>query len=106
MADLLRARSFEVADLGADVPPQALAAIAEATPRLLAVGLCATVTGNEVNARRSIEAVRAVTDVPVILGGGAMLGRQTTVLGLGADLGGLSTVELLDAFVNLTPVSA
>ncbi|HEY5155081.1 MAG TPA: B12-binding domain-containing protein, partial [Acidimicrobiales bacterium] len=104
MGDLLRARGFDVADLGADVPSDSLAATAQTTTRLVAVGLCATVAGNETNLGRSIEAVRAVTDVPVILGGGAMLGRQTSVLALGADQGGLSTSEALDAFEQLSVV--
>jgi len=106
MGDLLRGRGFDVADLGADVPSDSLASTARTTSRLVAVGLCATVSSNEPNLGRSIEAVRAVTDVPVIVGGGAMLGRQTSVLALGADGGGLSTSEVLEVFEHLSSVNA
>ena len=105
VADLLRSRSFDVSDLGANVPIESLANAAAHTPRLVAVGLCATSPDNEANIRTAIAAVRNVTLAPVVLGGGAIAG-QTHAMELGADRGGLSARAVLEAFERLTPVNA
>jgi excisionase family DNA binding protein len=75
LRDLLRGRSFDVIDLGADVPLDSWTATVAATPRLAGVGLCATVPGNDDGVRAAIGAVRAATDVPVVLGGVAVTGE-------------------------------
>ena len=103
-ADLLRARSFDVSDLGSDVPVDSLASTVAATARLVAVGLCATTSGNEANIRRAVAAVREVTDVPVLVGGGAIVGGPASAAALGADGGGLPTCEALEAFDHLARV--
>ena len=104
-ADLLRARSFDVCDLGSDVPSDSLASTVAATARLVAVGLCATTSGNEVNIRAAVAAVRGVTNVPVLVGGGAILDGPASAA-VGADVGGLPTGEALLAFEHLARVHA
>jgi excisionase family DNA binding protein len=85
LGDLLRARGFRVHDLGADVPPDSLAQAAQGAERLIAVGIGATTSGNERNIRRAIQAVRAVVDTPVVLGGGGVA-DLVAAQRLGADL--------------------
>ena len=105
-ADLLRIRGFDVCDLGADVPTDALAATVARTPRLVAVGLCATTSGNEAGLAGAVAAVREVTSVPVLVGGGAFTDGTARAVAVGADGGGLATGEALDVFEDLTRVSA
>jgi excisionase family DNA binding protein len=84
MGDLLRARRFEVADLGADVPADGFADAAQHRDRLLAVGISATITNDEAVA----EAVQAVRDAgvaaPVLVGGASIEGAEHASR-LGAD---------------------
>lgn len=95
-ADLLRARGYEVADLGADVPVDSLVTMVASFGRLVGVGLCATTPGNESGIRDDIEALRTATGAPIWLGGRAVCGPDVA-LALGADGGGLATVAALDA---------
>ena len=100
LADLLRGRGYHVIDLGADVPRASLAATVPAQNDLMAIGLCATTSGNERSIREAIRAIRAVSDVPIVLGGAAIDGAEAA-RALGADLGGLPTEAELDAFSHL-----
>ena len=104
-ADLLRGRGFRVIDLGADVPNDALAATVGDVRGLLAVGLAATTFDNEAAIIDAIEAARAVSDVPVLLGGGAIRGPEAARV-IGADNGGRSTLGALELFEHLRPASA
>jgi excisionase family DNA binding protein len=69
MGDLLRARGFNVIDLGANTPPGAFARAAMAANDLVAVGVCATRPRNNSAIVDAIDALAATSDVPVILGG-------------------------------------
>ena len=72
-ANLLRWRGFEVVELGADTPPDALAETAAGEPGLLAVGIACTTSSSARAVRRSIAALRRVVPhVPVLLGGAAI----------------------------------
>ncbi len=72
VADLLRAESFDVVDLGADTPAEDLVELAGRQDRLVAVGVCATSPRGEAEDRgltEMVDALRNVTDCPVLLGG-------------------------------------
>src|SRR5207253_3027483 len=72
LGDLLRSRSFEVHDLGTDVPADSWAGTANATARLVAIGLCATTPGHDHLIAETIMLLRATTETPILLGGGAI----------------------------------
>lgn len=72
LSDLLRSRSFDVHDLGADVPAESWASAVAETDRLVAVALCATTPGHDEVITDTITAVRGASEVPLVLGGGAI----------------------------------
>jgi excisionase family DNA binding protein len=72
-ANLLRWRGFDVVELGADTPSDALAETAAGEPDLVAVGIACTAGGSPQAARRAIAALRkSVPNVPVLIGGAAV----------------------------------
>ncbi len=83
-SDLLRGRGFEVVDLGADVPAESWASTAVGIGRLIAVGICATSPDNDRSVAAAIAELRAVTDAPIVLGGGA-ISSEAVALDLGAS---------------------
>jgi excisionase family DNA binding protein len=96
-ANLLRWKGFNVVELGADTPPDALAEAvvnvsgadgpgAGGRPGPLAVGIVSTVSGASRSVQRSIAEVRRSSpDVPVLLGGAAIPGAAQARR-LGADV--------------------
>jgi excisionase family DNA binding protein len=71
-ADLVRLAGFDVLELGSDVPPEAFAAAAIRTPRLVAVGIGITLPELVASAQAAVDAVREVApSVPIVLGGQA-----------------------------------
>jgi excisionase family DNA binding protein len=68
-ADLFRAAQFNVVDLGVNLPPESLAAAIVERGDVLAVAISVTTTGQEIEIARSVAAVRAVSDVALIVGG-------------------------------------
>ncbi len=106
-ADLLRGRGFRVLDLGGNVPADSLASIVAGTTNLLAVCLCSTTSGNEAGVIEAVDAVRAVTDAAVLVGGRA-IADPDRARALGADGGGITTPEVLDVLAHLprTPARA
>jgi len=99
-ADLLRARSFEVIDLGADVPSQSFLDAARAAERLVAVGIVATTPGNEGATAAAVAAVRSGVDCPVVVGGHG-LDPDADLREIGADRVTTSATELLEAIGDL-----
>jgi len=99
LRDLLRGQRFAVTDLGANVPPESWADTARealaGAPRLLAVGMCATTLDNDAAVVAAIEALRSVTDVPVVLGGHAITSAAHSAA-LGADQYSRSAAEALE----------
>lgn len=96
-ADLLRARGFDVIDLGADVPAPSFGHAVRDANRLVGVGVCATTAGNEDNLVDALTAIRAATDAPVVLGGLAIADQEHAER-VGATWFTRSTEELLDRF--------
>jgi len=89
-ANLLRWAGFEVVELGADTPGQALAdavayEVAHSRPRPVVAGLVCTVAGSPLAAQAAIAEVRRTSPgVPLLLGGAAVTGAEHA-RGLGAD---------------------
>jgi excisionase family DNA binding protein len=85
-ANLLRWQGFGVVELGADTPAEALAQAVAGEPDLVAVGLVCTTGDASRSVRRAITSMRrASPDLPVLLGGAAIV-DQDHARKLGADL--------------------
>lgn len=100
LADLLRRRGLRVVDLGADTPPEDVAAAASAEDRLVGVGLCATTPLRAASTGVLSEAVRLVheaTAAPVLVGGA---GAQAAGAAgrTGADAAAFDATEALEWF--------
>lgn len=83
VSDLIRSRGYETIDLGGAVPAESLGLVVSCTDLLSAVAIVAFKPDNEPAIRASIATVRAVSDVPVFLGGHAVDGPNHA-RGLGA----------------------
>jgi excisionase family DNA binding protein len=73
LTDLLRARGFRVHDLGDNTPAESFAEAAVAADGLVAVGIGATTRGNDRNVRATTRALRRSVDVPILVGGSAVV---------------------------------
>ena len=101
LSDLLRGRRFAVHDLGGDVPVDAWQQSARDTGRLLAVGVSASSPDQDAIITATVDALRAVVDVPIVLGGTAL--RDGTHAGrLGADGWAPDARSALELFEGLT----
>lgn len=80
VGDLLRARGFEVIDLGADTPPAAFARTVASTDRLVGVGVCATRPDNAPALAATVDALADVSSAPIILGGYGVGEAETAAL--------------------------
>jgi len=86
VADLLRWRGFDVSELGANTPADALAHAASRIARLVAVGIVSTTSGHDAEVTQSVQAVRAKTpSTPIVLGGSAIRSAGHA-RALGADI--------------------
>jgi MerR family transcriptional regulator, light-induced transcriptional regulator len=97
-ADLLRGEGLAVVQLGADTPPDSFVEAARAADRLVAVGVTATLSGNEEALAATVEALHDAHLGPVVVGGRAV-DRGDLAERLGADHHPTSTpdaVALLD----------
>ncbi len=84
-ADLVRARGYEVVDLGCDIPATAFAAATARADGVVVVAVSATTPGGEAAAAETIAHVKETRpDVP-IFAGGAMVPDAGTAAALGAD---------------------
>jgi excisionase family DNA binding protein len=84
VADLIRGAGFEVVDLGADLPVESFVeAVVDAAP-VTAVAVSVTNPGSTADAARLVTAIRDATDVPIVIGGGAVEG-DGQARRLGAD---------------------
>jgi excisionase family DNA binding protein len=94
LSDLLRLEGWEVADLGVDLPAASLVYLLGETPDAVAVGLSAS---SEQNLNALAEMCRVVRserpDLLIILGGGAVRGREHA-LSLGADEWALTSEQM------------
>ena len=82
-ADLFRNAQFDVVDLGTNLPAESLAASVASRDDVTVVALSVTAPGQEAEIARSIAAVREVSDVKVVVGGGGM--SEEEALRAGAD---------------------
>ena len=86
VADLLRWRGFDVVDLGANTPGEAIGEAAARADRLIAVGIVSTTSGLDANVAAAVAAVRAAAaDTPILLGGAAIR-SQAHAHRLGGDI--------------------
>jgi excisionase family DNA binding protein len=84
-SDLLRWAGFNVIELGADTPAEALLSVASSSPDLLAVAMACTTRKSTTSARRVIARLRALLPgTTVLLGGGAVTDAEHARR-LGAD---------------------
>lgn len=73
VADFLRGAGFDVTDLGADVPVDALAQIVPGVDSLVAVCVSSTRTDSDRAMRRTVKALRrSVPGIPIFVGGGSV----------------------------------
>ena len=86
VADLLRWRGFDVSELGANTPSDALAQAVRDADRLVAVGIASTTLGRDAEVARSVEAVRAGAPSGSILLGGSAIRDIVHARALGADI--------------------
>ncbi len=85
-ANLLRWRGFDVVELGADTPAEALAETVVNEPDLVAVGMACTTDGASRSVRRAIAMVRRSSpDIPILVGGAA-ISDADQARRLGADV--------------------
>ena len=101
--DLFRAAQFEAIDLGAYIPADSFASFVEKTDDLVAVGVGVTTPGLEDELGETLEALRAVTAVPIVVGGGGV--DEETALRRGADgwaATGDGAVELVETLLEAT----
>lgn len=83
VADQLRGRGFEVADLGADTPPQSfVTAATRVVPSCVLVSV--TASGHEAAVVDTVGSLRAKTDAAVLVGGAAVADEQAAAA-LGSD---------------------
>ena len=81
--DLFRAAQFDAVDLGAYLPPESFAAYVAETDDLVAVGIGVTMPGQQDELGETLTAIRDVTEVPIVIGGGGV--DEAAALELGAD---------------------
>ena len=79
--DLFRAAQFDAVDLGAYLPPDSFAAFVAETDDLVAVGVGVTTPGQEDALSETLAAIRSVTDVPIVVGGGGVAEAAARELG-------------------------
>src|SRR4051812_19903871 len=84
LADLLRAERYEVVELGGDVPVESFVAAALDLDRLVAVCVSVGTGGREPVVAGVVDALHAVVDVPVLVGGPAMA-DEAHVASVGGD---------------------
>ncbi|MDH3605858.1 MAG: B12-binding domain-containing protein [Acidimicrobiia bacterium] len=85
LSDLLRGAGFEVIDLGADVPVDALTEIVGAVDNLVAVCVSVTRSNLERAARRTVKAVRKADPTVGVFVGGGGVADSAHAEALGAD---------------------
>ena len=110
VADLLRWRGFDVSELGANTPSDALADAVDRADRLVAVGIASTTAGQDAEVTLSVEAVRVtVPGTAIVLGGGAIR-DDVHARAMGADIwtghDGLNLVEAVETLPKARRMSA
>ena len=103
VADLFRSLHFDVIDLGGNLPPESFASAVEKANDVVAIGIGITAPGQESEVGRTIEALRNVSDAPILVGGTGI--EQNVALALGADATATTGQEAIEAIERLTTSS-
>ena len=102
-ADLLRWRGFEVVELGANTPGDALAEAAAKADRLVAVGIASTTIGLDAEVRQSLKELREAGQGATTFLGGSAIRSPAHARTLGADIwtghNGWKVVETVESLV-------
>jgi excisionase family DNA binding protein len=110
VADLLRWRGFDVSELGANTPADALAKAVDQVDRLIAVGIASTTPGHDAEVIQSVEAVRAARATSTIILGGSAIRDAAHAETLGVDLWtgreGSNVVEAVELLLKTGRVGA
>jgi excisionase family DNA binding protein len=85
LGDLLREAGYRVVDLGANTPPDSFVDAARDADRLVAVCIGITTGGEDHEAVRTIEALRAASITAPVFVGGAAITDADAAAALGAD---------------------
>jgi methanogenic corrinoid protein MtbC1 len=86
VADLLRWRGFDVAELGANTPGDALTEVATKTRRLVAVGMASTTLGLDAEVKRSLKELRDAAGAATTFLGGSAIRSAAHARTLGAEI--------------------
>ena len=100
VADLLRSRHFDVIDLGGNLPPESFASAVRSANNVVAAAIGVTALGQEEEIARTVAAIRASADVPILIGGAGV--TQDAAHMLGADAVATTGAEAIDAIERLT----
>ena len=101
LRDLLRARGFDVEDLGPNTPPDSIARRCAAANDLVAIGLAATTSGAGEIMAATISAIREqLPDTPIVVGGSAFSSAQE-ISRLGDCIPSTAGREALETFDRL-----
>lgn len=84
VGDLLRGAGFEVLDMGADMPLEALQTGVASASDVVAIALASSVSGRTALLQETVRVLREVTDAPIVVGGSGVASSEEA-LGLGAD---------------------
>jgi excisionase family DNA binding protein len=97
LRDLLRFRGFDVQDLGANTPAQSIVDRSKTVSDLLAIGISATLPGQDELIRETISLLSKEVAVPVVVGGSAFA-DDDHILSLGDCLPSASAHQALKIF--------
>jgi methanogenic corrinoid protein MtbC1 len=101
VADFLELEGFDVRFLGANVPHDALVHCVQ-REKPDAVGLSLTMAVNVDSLRTAIERIRAVTEVPIVVGGRAVIELPGLAASFGIDVDGTTVDELVSTARRVT----
>ena len=99
VADLLRSRHFDVIDLGGNLPPESFASAVRSANNVVAAAIGVTALGQEEEISRTVAAIRAASDVPILIGGAGVTSDVARTLG--ADAVASTGAEAIEAIEQL-----
>lgn len=97
LRDLLKARGFNVVDLGANTPPESIVERAQNTDELIAIGVSSSTPGNDDIVEVTLTTLNESLDVPIVVGGGSFRDAEH-IESLGKCKASTSTPNALDIF--------
>jgi 5-methyltetrahydrofolate--homocysteine methyltransferase len=99
VADLLRSRHFDVIDLGGNLPPESFASAVRSANGVVAAAIGVTALGQEEEISRTVAAIRAASEVPILIGGAGV--TSDVARALGADAVASTGAEAIEAIEQL-----